>query len=313
MLKRLLIFCAGAALGGGGCYEPGPAPPPPPAWYWHPGFTNADFYDLASTARDDAWVVGVSSSGVGQVFRYTGFQWNHSDLPQTTVGPLYAVATLDNGDAWAVGGGDYIFYWNGSRWFEWPHPKPGLAIYGLALVNDTLGWAVGQDGLILKFDGVGWTEVVSPTAETLRRVRALSPDAAWAVGDGGAVLRYSGGSWEEVAFGPSVDLYDLYFAGANDVWVVGDVAAVYHWDGATFKKFQVPPVAAGINFRCCGFLTPDKGWAGGGEAHLVRYDGSSWQLEQYMPSAPWALNAIHFVSDTEGWAVGPDGYILHYY
>lgn len=297
------------------CAEPGPQEPPPPAWYWHAGPTAADLFDIASTARNDVWVVGADAAGAGKIYHYIGFGWETPHLPAVTIGPLYAVDCLPDGDAWAAGGGDYILYWNGTTWQDWPHPAPGKNIYGLALFDEQFGWAVGEGGLIVKFDGTNWTQETSPVAEDLRRVQILSRTSAWAVGVKGTILHYDGTTWEKVPFGPQIDLYDLYFFTDEDGWVVGDVASVYRWRGEAFEKYAVPHAALGDNLRCCSFINEDKGWAGGDKMHMLRYVSADdkWVLEDYLPSGVWDLTAIHFVSDTEGWAVGHGGFMLHYY
>jgi len=311
MLRYIILILTAGSLLALACYEPDPPVTPPPAWYWHNGPVASDLYDLASTARDDVWAVGATPEGKAEVLHFTSFRWDVATLPGVELGPLYAVAVVeDSGDAWAAGGGDYFLHWDGTQWRTWPHPSPGKNVYGLAMVSDTAGWAVGDDGLIFEFNGTSWTAVASPTNETLRRVRVLPSGAAWAVGDGGTVIRYDGSSWETVSFPPSVDLRDVCFVAEDDAWVVGAVASLYHYDGATFAKAGSPD--PDIGYLCCDFVGPNLGWAGGDEMHLSRYNDGAWTLEDNMPSGGWQLNAIHMVSDHEGWAVGPTGCFLWY-
>ena len=292
------------------CYEPPPPPEPVPAWYWHNGPTASDLYDLASTARDDLWAAGVDGNGAGEILHFRSFRWEFAEMPEQ-IGPLYAVAAEPGGDAWAAGGGDNFVHWDGLSWQKWPHPAPGKNIYGLALVDELNGWAVGEGGRIFRFGGGEWKAETSPTTQTLRRVRVLSAKSAWAAGDGGTVLRYDGSSWNEVDFPPTVDLYDLHFFADDDGWVVGALASLYHWNGSSFGKYHSPD--ADITYQCCGFAASGLGWAGGDEMHLSRYQDDAWTLEQNMPSGSWTLTALHMVSPTEGWAVGPRGTMMHYY
>ncbi len=311
MAGRVISAAAAAAmLVSVACYEPTPQPEPKPMWVWFYGPTSSDLYDLASTARNDVWAVGVNSLGDGEVLHFSAFNWTFAEMPPVKVGPLYAVDAVASGDAWAAGGGDYFLYWTGSAWKSWPHPAAGKTVYGLDMVNDTLGWAVGAAGLILKFDGTGWAEVTSPATTTLRRVQALSGGSAWAVGDGGTVLHYDGSSWQTVAFAPTVDLNDLYFFSDSDGWVVGDVASLYRWDGAAFTRNTSPD--PDMNYLACAFVDETLGWAGGNEMHIARFAGAAWEFEQNLPSGSWEVYAMHLVSDTEGWAVGPRGTMMHY-
>jgi photosystem II stability/assembly factor-like uncharacterized protein len=311
MVRRIGIALGAGALLALACYEPPPPEEPLPAWYWHEGPTASDLYDLASTARNDVWAAAVNDAGAGEIFHFASFRWAPAELPPVKVGPLYAVAAEPGGEAWAAGGGDYFLRWDGTAWRSWPHPAPGKNVYGLALVDELSGWAVGEGGLIFKFGAGEWTAAASPTTQTLRRVRALSRDAAWAVGEGGTVLRYDGSSWKEEDFPPQVNLYDLHFFAADDGWVVGAVASLYRWNGSSFKKYQSPD--PDITYQCCGFARSKLGWAGGNEMHLSRYQDDVWKLEQNMPGGSWQLTAIHMVSATEGWAVGPRGAMMHYY
>jgi len=311
MVRRIGIALGAAAFLALACYEPPPPEETEPAWYWHDGPTVSDFYDLASTARTDVWAAAVNDAGAGEIFHFARFRWAAADLPRVEVGPLYAVATEPGGEAWAAGGGDYFLHWDGSGWRQWPHPAPGKNVYGLALVDELNGWAVGEGGMIFKFAGGEWKAETSPTATTLRRVRALSATSAWAVGDEGTVLRYDGSSWEKVGFPPTIDLYDAHFVAEDDGWVVGAVASLYHWNGSSFERYQSPD--PDITYGCCGFAGSDLGFAGGSEMHLARYQDDVWKLEDNMPSGSWQLTAIHMVSPTEGWAVGPHGAMMHYY
>ncbi|MGD8717237.1 MAG: hypothetical protein PVH29_00315 [Candidatus Zixiibacteriota bacterium] len=311
-MKRYLAFAlAGAALLLTACYEPDPPEEASPRWYWHNGPTVADLYDVSSTARSDVWTVGENISGGPEVMHFTAFRWEVATLPEVDLGPLYAVSAEPSGDVWAAGGGDYFLRWDGTQWRTWPHPSPGDDIYGLAMVDEMSGWAVGERGLIFQFDGLDWNAVASPTAATLRRVRVLSATSAWAVGDDGTVLHYDGSDWNEAGFAPTMDLYDLKFFSDDDGWVVGDLAAIYHWNGTAFQKYDSP--FSSITYLSCGFAGSSLGWAGGNELHVGRYEDDEWTVQPYMPSGQWQLNAIHMVSTTEGWAVGPDGAMMHYY
>jgi hypothetical protein len=311
MVRRIGTALSAAALLALACYEPPPPEEREPMWFWHNGPTASDLYDLAGTARDDVWAVGVDAEGAGEVLNFAGYRWGFAELPPVKVGPLYAVDAVASGDAWAAGGGDYFLYWDGNLWRHWPHPAPGKNVYGLALVDDLNGWAVGEGGLIFRFANGKWTALESPTKATLRRVRVLSKKSAWAVGDGGTVLRYDGSSWKEANFAPAMDLYDLRFFADDDGWVVGAVASLYRRQGSSFKRYQSPD--PDITYRCCAFAASGLGWAGGNEMHVARYEDGAWSLEQNMPSGFWQLAAMHMVSEEEGWAVGEGGTMMHYY
>ena len=143
-----------------------------------------------------------------------------------------------------------------------------------------------------------WTEVIPPTVSQnwdLYGVHFTSADEGWAVGwDGanslGVLLHYQGGVWTSVEpplVSENWDLYGVHFTSADEGWAVG-------WDGAN---------SLGV---------------------LLHYQGGVWTSVAppalNNPNAElfgWGLNAVHFTSADEGWAVGDiDGYggavLLHY-
>lgn len=310
MRSILVVAVTAVLLVALGCYEPPPETEPVPQWYWNNGPTSADLYDLASTAENDVWMVGVSRAGKGEVFSCLGYYWSAEILPWEAP-PLYTVDAIPDGAVWAAGGGNVFIYRDRGTWKKWDHPAPGTDIYCLRMIDDVSGWAVGEGGRIFKFDGLAWTEVTSPATANLRRIQILAADNIWAVGDAGTVLHYEGAAWTPVTFPAAVNLYDLHFLSGSDGWVVGDEASAYHWNGTSWKKWDMPNDT--MIYRCCAFPKSNQGWAGGDQMHLAHYNGTKWAFEEGTPSGSWSLNAIHFAAAGQGWAVGPAGTVLHYH
>ena len=309
--RTVAVAAALTALALTACYESEPARPNLPAWYWHTGPTSADLYDVADVNASDCWAVGAAGATTGIVLHYTGYYWTVDNaLPEAGVPPLYAVDALDDGTAWAAGGGDYFVYQQLGEWKSYPHPAPGTDVYGLALVSAGEGWAVGEGGAIFRFANGSWAAVPSPTSATLRRVRALSATSAWAVGDRGTILHYDGAAWTAVTVPGNVNLGDVFLFADDDVWVVGDGALIGHWDGKAWLMEAGP--GGSVNYRCCTFAAADAGWAGGDKTLVAQYNGEGWSAVENLPSGGWTLAAMHAVSNREAWAVGPNGTILHY-
>lgn len=97
---------------------------------------------------------------------------------------------------------------------------------------------------------------------------------------------------------------------------------------ASWSASPPPEVSNGWELSGVCFTSPDDGWAVGydwenGRGVLLRYSGGSWMsldtsaIIQPSESWDWGLSSVHFVSATEGWAVGTDecnaaGVLLHY-
>ena len=99
-------------------------------------------------------------------------------------GELFAVATTQGGDAWAVGysGTDtdskaLTLFWNGSHWKPAPSPSPADSqLRGVAATSPTNVWAVGSSGvqpqsntLILHRKGNVWQRLDEPGGHSLLR------------------------------------------------------------------------------------------------------------------------------------------------
>jgi len=62
-------------------------------------------------------------------------------------------------------------------------------------------------------------------------------------------------------------------SGGYDVWFAGDAGTLLHFDGVTWTK-QEPPTSQTL--VSIGFVSASKGWAGGYEAAMATWNGSSW-------------------------------------
>jgi len=272
--------------------------------------------DIDGRSANDVWAVGRISTeafGFGSktlVQRFDGKLWSTvpSPNPGASDSVLAGVATLSNGEVWAVGhtnavrGGNsqtLTMRWTGTAWATVPSPNPDphsfLTAVGGTGPNDV--WAVGVSSgsivsggewrtLTMHWDGVRWTIVPSPNplqVSQLFGVVALAPDDVWAVGsvfqDGHGprphVMHWDGTAWNlaETPL-PEAGLYDVAASSPSDVWAVGfstvefERTTVMHFDGATWTSNPSP--SPELNPELMGVSAADDNvWAVGNHSDIV--------------------------------------------
>ena len=191
----------------------------------------------------------------------------------------------------------------------------------------------------------GWSNVVPPSVSNtweLNAVHFTSSYEGWAVGTDdvhqiGALLHYSGDTWSNVT-APSVGgnwwLSGVHFTSSSEGWAVGQITigfrsagVLLHYSGSSWSN--VPPPSLSGNYSLAGvhFTSSSEGWAVGrfnAQASpnniglLLHYSGGAWSsVPPPSVSSNWTLSGVHFISSSEGWAVGNDdvnhtGVLLHY-
>ncbi len=122
-------------------------------------------------------------------------------------------------------------------------------------LRDLNAWAVGDGGTILYWDGNAWSSVDSPTSENLYSVIFVDDSNGWAVGGGsasGVILRYDGewSVWERISFTGFTDTFDtinntLYSitvtTDGTTGWIVGDDGITLNLSEDTW--FAIPDVS----------------------------------------------------------------------
>ncbi len=194
-------------------------------------------------------------------------------------------------------------------------------LWGVHFPIATEGWAVGWDlenreAVLLRYSAGNWSSIdLSPPPAAgytwlLTGVQFTSTNEGWAVGQKGnpgsatqgVLAHYLNGSWS-YANNPYVSedwwLLRLHFTSSADGWAVG------------WNRDVDTDTVIGLVLR-----------------HNVAAGVPPWTKEtlpSYVTKGPWGLNAVHFTSKDEGWAVGKDyqvplssglnirkGVLLHY-
>lgn len=275
------------------------------------------------------WMVGYSGSdlnpGTPVIYGYSYGGWQY--VPNDGTGGLYAVASVNRNDAWAVGtsgsGDALIEHWNGSSWQHDPTVGtiPGK-LNAITMVGGSEGWAVGKSGndpLILHYDGSRWQSQSLPpfsnafTGMDLKGVAMVDGTHGWAVGvkhdpitgwAHGLVLQYDarggyatpivGSFWHEEDAASSqtpnldqVPLNGIALLGGDQGWLLG----------TTIKPRILFPPAAAINDIY---------------GNLLSFDGTTYQLENdyYHTNLSNEFLGISLLPTGEGFIVGRAGYMM---
>ncbi len=289
-----------------------------------PGYSLAA---IGGRSASDVWVVGahgdVGAKGVlagiqthSFIVHYDGSAWREASAPD--IGPLTAVATAVDGEAWTLGPSGAILHWDGWKWTV-SDQAGGAVLRGLVAVAPNDVWAVGSEqGLpfIEHWDGASWRSVALPAPSVAGGLNAISGSATdlWAVGaaaDGTRVLtaHWDGTRWSYVPDAGASDggLLTVAAAAPNDVWAGGD-ALLQHWDGSQWH--DVSQSFSGVRGALSAVSSSDV-WLGAADG-MAHWDGAAWRpvtARQLGLSGRTnaQIGAVSALSPTDVWAAGTLG------
>ena len=251
---------------------------------------SREFWDVASTGAEDAWVVGRTTDGAAGstplIRHWNGTTWQ--DVPAAATGGkparLAEAAAASPDDAWAAGTLDdntsvVLQHWDGEKWRGVDHaaaPEGSLSfVLDIAAFGPKSAWLTGFD----------W-----------------NPESG---ADVSYLERWTGSRWQRVSLpaapgGGNVRPSGITGTGPDDAWVTADTLTgevakplLYHWDGGGWTVREVPtpaasptgwtaglPVATGRNaVSVVGSTNEDTPEA----TMAVRWTGSRWQQ---LPAPP---------------------------
>jgi hypothetical protein len=258
---------------------------------------------------------------------------------------LNGVLALAANDVWVVGAGGTILHYNGSSWTR-QVSGTSYDLYGIDALSASSIWVVGDHGTILHYDGSNWSPQSSGITRRLQGVGVLDSNNVWAVGDynvpamKGTILHYDGSTWSEQVSGGGdpTDVGDLVAVvpfSTNNVWAVGHegasqdvpidwrgLSAMMHYDGSSWHIEYRDTMAylRGLTATDSSHMWSAGGaWEVGRDVHddpivqssIFFYNGSSWST-QTAPNGTSDLYGISAYSNSNIWAVGAGGEILHY-
>lgn len=247
---------------------------PPPVYgdgfSWSSGPAAQDHYDAACTSAQDVWVAcddGLMHSADG------GSMWTTA----TTAGTFVkGVSFADADHGWTSGSNSSIRHTadGGQTWDVQTAPGSPVAYGRVRSVDASHAWipVLGMNDRVLRTidGGENWELSALPSASaSIRGVSFSDVSNGWAVGDSGVIVRSTNGgeTWTSQSSATSATIRDVYAISATEAWACGDGGRFLH--------------------------TTDS--------------GQNWSTYIH-PNHPAGLSmqAIKFVSASEGWATGFD-------
>ncbi len=219
---------------------------------------------------------------------------------------------LDENNGWAVGS-DAVLRYSSGQWQPFPHPSP-IFPESVATVSDKDAWIL-EGSRVLQFTGTEWQLPQSLNdVQRMMDITMLDESTGWAVGFNGIILRYDGQEWSRAGSPTSDRLYSVSFGGGSNGWAVGgnyprygnSTGTVLHYVAGQWITVDVPGIPALTSVSG----TPDgSAWAMSPEGIAVHLyaDGTHEAF-----NIPRSVKSVDMVSDSEGWAVGDNGLILHF-
>jgi photosystem II stability/assembly factor-like uncharacterized protein len=157
-----------------------------------------------------------------------------------------------------------------------PYPQP-YNLHDVYFIDNQTGWAAGDNGTMIKTTDGGntWDVVNSGTNNSLTRIFFTNINTGWAVGDSGCIINTAdgGNSWTPQSSGTVLNIADLYFYDYSKGWAIGN-REDYINNGWELESILLKTTNGGV----------------------------SWDTLFYDTTI--AIRSIHFLNETEGWAVG---------
>ncbi len=236
-----------------------------------------------------------------------------------------------------------IEYWDGTAWYDFPGPNPGLdenRLTAVTTVSPNEAWAVGYavsgnlyHMLIAHWTGGNWIEVPTPNLgySFLYGVTAISATDVWTVGQfqpnqsidrKPLILHWDGTQWTIVPNpdpGEGSELHSVAAVAANDVWAVGfqsSSALLEHWDGTQWQLVAAPSVLYD-QLLSVSMLSATDGWAVGDQIATPPYqqtltmhwDGAAWSRIPSLtyPTTGAGVTSVAALAPNDVWMMGGRG------
>lgn len=321
-----LLICGSAGAATSTPPEPGPpaeAAPFPPAGPPLRPYEKADMrevlrrqlYDVVFWDSQRGWAVG----GGGTILITTngGRTWRRQKVGSRNI---YGVGFVGERQGWAVGERGLLLYTRtaGATWGIRPVPAKG-DLNAVQFANPQVGWIVGDDGVILATQdgGRNWNPQQAGVVRRLRHLACFSLKGCIVVGQAGTVLTTDDGgkTWTQrlTPAGGSENeaIFRVMIARDGTAWAVGGSAKRNYllrsddrgrtWTVATYE----PPEGPVALF----FWDAKKGVVASFGVALTVDGGATW-ITARIPR-PSLLQALFFIDEHVGWAVGDEKSIFH--
>jgi photosystem II stability/assembly factor-like uncharacterized protein len=288
---------------------------------------HVQFFDLTFLDAQRGWVVG----GAGAIMHTTdgGATWVRQRVTdgerlwgrKVIIPPnLLRVTFVTAQEGWVVGAeGTLLHTRDGSAsWRVGPRPTTA-DLFDVRFVTSQIGLIVGDRGLILRTRDGGrtWRRQRSAVRHPLQDIACFSPDECIIGGGAESILTTSNGgrTWgqQELPEGPIHPWTGrIVRAGDGTLWMGGG----YHNYGALLrstdrgKQWTVATDTLLSAPTALFFWNANRGVIFSGRILLTADGGATW-TEGQSPVPGVLLQAIAFIDDRLGWAVGAFKTILH--
>jgi photosystem II stability/assembly factor-like uncharacterized protein len=252
-------------------------------WTLVPPPTGAGSFNAVHVAATRPWwAVGDGA----KIHRQVDGGWSAPEaVPGGVTADLFGV-TGDATNAWAVGAGGTILFWDGNAWTRQTAPPDVThTLRSAHLVgNDVV--IVGDDGAILRTTnrGAAWSiQAAPPGTGNLRAVHVVGASDMWAVGEQGTVLRWNGTNWSTQSLAGATSTFrDVAFDGAVGV-IVGDGGTIFRTTngGASWAR----EVVAGVREDLHAVSFAGANAVAVGDAVTLLRGSSGWTRTPALPSS----------------------------
>jgi len=301
-------------------------------------WTVGDKTDIDGEPGED-WIIGVTQDGASWANVEPG------QLPQpptSTIQSLLGVSFApDESAGWAVGAnGTILKSTDGGGYWEQQTSSVLGNLNAVCAISSTLAYAVGDadgSGLILRtIDGQPWSRLnVGLPNQDLNDIDffcdANGVCTGWAVGATGTVMKITNPEEEppsledqtnaaREANGAQKPLYGVCAVYSDIVWAVGDneTIIVSSDGGDAWSAINIEELDTDVQLRAVDFATPMVGCIAGKKHSAVLTTllrttdgGASWT--SMAKGAGRDLYDVFVIDICDGWAVGEDGIIMHFF
>jgi photosystem II stability/assembly factor-like uncharacterized protein len=309
-------------------------------WTRFPSTNTTNLNAVYMLSPTEGWAVGSSSN----IWHWDGTTWTRTTgaIPNTTT-TLLSVHAVSATDIWVSGSGGSIWRsTNGGNAASFTAETTGVtySINGISMLAGGEGWAAGAatNGTVLHRAGGVWnstdTTNISSTGQVWNAVATLSSTEGWIVGtppsansaatQSARMLRRTGSNtaWNAVrGLQRDNQINSIDALSSTSVYGAGQVGAFEVYSGTTPNELSSYILQrGGTNFvsQINGFdaVNSNLGWAVTSNAtaggNIIRWDGGiaagGWTTSTLVTSTV-AMNGIHMLSDSVGFAVGASGTI----
>ena len=226
---------------------------------------------------------------------------------------LHGVWGSADNQAFAVGSGGVILYYNGHNWSLmtsgttqnllgiWGHSESEIFVVG--------GGGTTPGGVILHYDGDEWsTPMPGEFIPALHGVWGTAGNNVFAVGADGTILHYDGHSWSTpMPSGTPAFLRGIWGRSASDIFVVGDGGTILHYDGHNWSTMES---GTELFLHSVWGTGENHVFALGESGTILHYDGHHWSTMK--SGTELFLHNVWGTGENDVFAVGESGTILHY-